>query len=119
MRKSLLLLFFVASCCISLTVVAQEPVSETIIKDGIKLYDEGKYQDAIKLFGQVNENDSNYVWMLSELCLAFLQTKDYDSAIYYAEKGLQFPSGLKQHLMRSLGTAYDGEGPVSYTHLTL
>jgi len=110
MRKSLLLFITVASFCLCTTVIAQEPVSETLIREGVKLYDEDNYQEAIKLFRQVNENDSNYVWMLSELSMTFIQTKDYDSAIYYAEKGLQVPSGLKQHLMRSLGTAYDGAG---------
>jgi hypothetical protein len=61
---------------------AQEKVSETIIRDGVKLYDEGKYDDAISLFRQVDENDSNYVWMLTELSLTFLQTQNYDSFPY-------------------------------------
>ncbi len=67
--------FSVFYCCLGMMVNAQEKVSETIIRDGVKLYDEGKYDDAISLFRQVDENDSNYVWMLTELSLTFLQTR--------------------------------------------
>ncbi|MEZ4998872.1 MAG: tetratricopeptide repeat protein [Bacteroidales bacterium] len=97
-------------CCLGMTVNAQEKVSETLIRDGVKLYDEGKYDDAISLFRQVDENDSNYVWMLTELSLTFLQTQNYDSAIWYAEKGLQFPSPQRQNLMRNMGTAWLAAG---------
>ncbi|MDX9772911.1 MAG: tetratricopeptide repeat protein [Bacteroidales bacterium] len=110
MRKFILLFLSVAVYCMSLTVGAQEQVSETLIREGVKLYDEGKYNDAISLYRQVDENDSNYVWMLTELSMTFLQTQDYDSAIYYADKGLQFPSPQRQSLMRNKGTAYLAAG---------
>ena len=110
MRKSLLLFLSVVVYCLSLKVSAQEQVSETLIREGVKLYDEGKYDEAINLFRQVNENDSNYVWMLTELSLTFLQTHDYDSVIYYAGKGLQFPSPQRQNLMRNMGTAWLAAG---------
>jgi antitoxin component YwqK of YwqJK toxin-antitoxin module/outer membrane protein assembly factor BamD (BamD/ComL family) len=110
MRKSIILSLSVVVYCLTLTVSAQEQASETLIKDGVKLYDEGKYEDAIGLYRQVSENDSNWVWMLSELSLTFLQTKEYDSAIFYAGKGLMVPSSNKQHLMRTLGTAYLAAG---------
>ena len=110
MRKSLLIVLSVVVYCLSLTVSAQEQVSETLIREGVKLYDEGKYDDAIALFRQVDENDSNYVWMLTELSLTYLQTKDYDSAIFYAGKGLQLPSPQRQNLMRNMGTAWLAAG---------
>ncbi len=100
----------VVVCCFSLTISAQEQVSDTLIRAGVRLYDEGKYSDAISMFRQVDENDSNYVWMLTELSMTFLQTQDYDSAIYYASAGLQFPSPYRQNLMRNMGTAYLAAG---------
>jgi len=110
MKKLIVSLLLVSCYGLGFTVRAQEKSSETFIEEGVSLYDEGKYQEAIDSYKQVNENDSNYVWMLSELCMTFLQTQNYDSAIYYADKGLQFPSSLRQHLMRSKGTAYDAAG---------
>lgn len=110
MRKSFSMFFYVVTYCLCLTVSAQEQVSETLIREGVKLYDEGKYNDAINLFRQVDENDSNYVWMLAELSMTFLQTKEYDSAIFYASRGLEIPSPQRQGLMRNMGTAYLAAG---------
>ena len=61
MRKYHLFYLSVVVCCFSLTISAQEQVSDTLIREGVKLYDEGKYNDAISLYRQVDENDSNYV----------------------------------------------------------
>jgi uncharacterized protein len=103
MKRIILLLLIINS----LTSFGQRPSSSEIIHQGIKLYGEGKYAEAIQHYRMVHENDSNYTWMLAELAMTFIQTEQYDSAIYYANKGLAEPSNNRQHMMRTLGTVYD------------
>ncbi|MGQ1889590.1 tetratricopeptide repeat protein [Thermophagus sp. OGC60D27] len=92
---------------------AQQQSSEEIIEKGIKLHDEGKYQEAVQQYHQINENDSNYVWMLSELALTYLQMGKYDSAVVMADLGLTKPSVHKSHLFRTKATALDYAGKPS------
>ena len=110
MRKYHLFNLSVVVCCFSLTISAQKQLSDSLIRAGVRLYDEGKYNEAISMYRQVDENDSNYVWMLGELSMTFLQTQDYDSVIYYASAGLENPSPYRQILMRNMGTAYLAAG---------
>ncbi|MFW5708181.1 MAG: tetratricopeptide repeat protein [Bacteroidota bacterium] len=90
--------------------MAQRPTSEELIKEGIRLYGEGDYEKAIETYRLVHENDSNYTWMLGELALTFIQTGDYDSTVYYANKALAEPTNQRQHLLRTKGTALDQMG---------
>ena len=105
-------LFFILSLLLAYTqlVSAQRETSEEIIQKGIQLHDDEKYQEAIQLYRRVNENDSNYVRMLSELALSYLQMEMYDSAVVIAEKGLTLPSEYRMHLLRTKGTALDYAG---------
>lgn len=86
---------------------AQQTPSEQIIKKGISLFDEEKYEEALKMYRLVHENDSNYTFMLAEMAMCYLQMEKYDSAIIVADKGLAIPNSNQQHMMRTKGTAYD------------
>lgn len=83
--------------------------SGEVIKQAIVRYDSGQYAEAIALFKTVPKRDTNYVYMLSELALAYNANKNYKEAIEVCEEGLKFPSEYRAHLIRSLGNAWDKE----------
>lgn len=89
---------------------AQEQTSEDIIKKGVELFDEDKLDEALKMYKLVQENDSNYNYMLTEMALCYLQMEKYDSAIIIANKALAEPSRFRQHLLKTKGTSYDYSG---------
>ena len=51
--------------------------SGEVIKQAILLYDSGRYDDAISLFTTVPKQDTNYVYMLSELALTLNAAEKY------------------------------------------
>ena len=104
MHQKILTLFVLLSC---ITLKAQLTPSADIINKGIKLFDEKKYAEALEIFNLVNENDSNYNWMLAEKAMTYLSMEKYDSAIVVADKGLSIPGTNHYHLLRTKGTAYD------------
>ncbi len=105
--QKLLITLLVSLVAFSSLLNAQAITSQEIIKKAIELHDEEKYDDAIKLFNKVHENDSNYVWMLSEKALSYINSDKNDSAIYTVLEALKTPSQFKRHLYTTLGTAYD------------
>jgi uncharacterized protein len=84
--------------------------SGEIINRGIALHDEGKYEEALKNYRLVHENDSNYFRMLAEKALCYLMMGKNDSAIYIAGKGLAIPNKNHQHMSRTLGSAWFNAG---------
>jgi uncharacterized protein len=83
---------------------------ETIVNYGIKLYDEGKYRQAVDAFLTIDENDSSYIRMLGELALTYIALEEYDSAILTCYKSLETQSSYNGHVYRTLATAYDENG---------
>lgn len=105
-QSGLFFLFFL----VSISVISQRVPSGDLISRGIELFGEGRYDEAVEVYKMVHENDSNYTLMLAELALAKIQLEQYDRAIYYTKKGLSQPTSYRQHLMRTMGTAYDLSG---------
>jgi len=81
--------------------------SSELISEGIGLYNEGKYEEAISIYNQISRNDTNYARALGELALSYLATKDYELAQETCQKGLSLKSGYDNHFYNSLGTALD------------
>lgn len=80
------------------------------IKRGIAFYDSGKYKLAIEQYLTVHPSDTNYVYMQSELALACIANKSYDSAIQISENALTKTSIYRAHLLKSLAIALDRGG---------
>lgn len=110
MRRSLLL-----SGCLTLSLACfsqKIPLirSGEVIHQAVQLYDSGKYAEAIAKFLLVPQRDTNYVYMLSELSLAYIANKENEKAIEVCNEGLSKPSDFKSHLIRSRGIATDNKG---------
>jgi len=110
--------FFVILFCLlmgqSRFSVAQEKKfiinSGEIIKNGISLYDEGKYKEAIEKLKEVDRNDTNYVWALAELSLAYTADSQYVKAIKIADEGLSYNSKSQAYFYRNKAVALDKMG---------
>ena len=84
--------------------------SGEIITKAIQLYDSGKYPESIREFLTVPKRDTNYVYMLSELSLAYVANEENDMAVKVCEEGLQEPSTFRAHMMRTKAIATDHKG---------
>jgi antitoxin component YwqK of YwqJK toxin-antitoxin module/Tfp pilus assembly protein PilF len=102
---------WVILCCVS-TLFAQVTLvnSGEVIKKGVVLYDSGKYQQAINEFLKVHPSDTNYVYMQSELALACLGNKSYDSVVQICETATKKPSQYRAHMLKSWAIALDRAG---------
>ncbi len=98
---------------LSATVFAQKIQlinSGEVIENAKTLYDSEKYEIAIKNFLTVPERDTNYVYMLSELALAYTGNKEYDKALETCEKALKNPGSFRAHLLKTEAITLDRKG---------
>ncbi len=71
MNRHLTLVFVLCLGCLYATAQGNNPLinSAEKINNGIKLFDEDKYKEALKEYQQVKPGDTNYVWALYEIAL--------------------------------------------------
>jgi uncharacterized protein len=81
-----------------------------VVESGKQLYDSGKYALAIEKYLTVPKRDTGYVYMLTELALAYIAAEQYDKAIATCEEGLSKPSEFRAHLLKSQAIATDRNG---------
>ncbi|MCU0423937.1 MAG: tetratricopeptide repeat protein, partial [Bacteroidia bacterium] len=72
------------------------PDARTMINEGIKLHDDDKFDEAIKKYLKVHENDSFYDLAVYELSLSYLANKQYEEAKLACIKGLNLESKYKK-----------------------
>lgn len=84
--------------------------SGDVIDQGIAAYDSGNYEDAIKTFLKVSPRDTNYVFMLAELALAYNGAQEYEKTIEVCDEGLKQPSPYRAMLMKTKAIALDKKG---------
>lgn len=104
------LLFLLATSSILRAQTSKLINSGEVISEAVVLYDSGKYAEAIDLFRTVPKQDTNYLYMLSELALTLNAAKEYEQSIQVCLEGLEKPSEFRAHLLGILGTAYDHKG---------
>jgi antitoxin component YwqK of YwqJK toxin-antitoxin module len=95
MKKSLWLV--AAFLCYYSTSFSQEknPLvdSREVITNALKKYKDGKYKEAVEIYKQVPESDTNYSMLLNGLILAYYSDSNYVMSQKLAEVGLKrFPS---------------------------
>lgn len=106
-------LLLAISIALTPAVIAQKiPLinSGEVIGQATVLYDSGKYEAAIAKFLTVPKRDTNYVYMLSELALAYTANKQYEKTIAVCDEALAKPSIYKAHLLKSRAIATDKKG---------
>lgn len=84
--------------------------SGEIIDKGIDLHDEGKYQEALELYNQVERNDSNYVRAIVEKAVTYNTLTEYNKVIELCKEGLTYNTGYENFFYNNLGTALDNLG---------
>lgn len=84
--------------------------SGEVIDRGKFLYDSGAYEKAIAQYLTVPKRDTNYVYMLTELALAYTANEQYDKALAVCEEALSKPSIHQAHLLRTQAIATDKKG---------
>jgi uncharacterized protein len=84
--------------------------SGELIKNGIELHDAGKYDEALKLYNQIPENDTNYGLATAEKAFAYYAKKDYDNAIKLCEEAIKIGTEYDNNLYITLGSSYDDAG---------
>jgi uncharacterized protein len=121
-RKPLLLLMKKRLIAFSLTllcftaIVAQEknPLinSGEVINEGIKLYDAGKYKDALTEYKKINRSDTNYVWALYELALTYSADSQYAAAIHTCQLAMAEKTDAERmpDLLTEYGSLLDNIG---------
>jgi tetratricopeptide (TPR) repeat protein len=72
------------------TPVPATPEQERIIKEGIRLHDDKKYDQAIELYLDVLEENPDCALALYELALSYYYKKDYEKTLETAYKLVQF-----------------------------
>lgn len=84
--------------------------SKEVIDEGIKLYNEDKFDEALVKFKQVSRSDTNYVWAKYETALTYHAKKQYDEAIKLCKEGIKLNTYHDLMFYNILGTAYDYKG---------
>ncbi|HEX6429195.1 MAG TPA: hypothetical protein VF008_15970 [Niastella sp.] len=90
MNRHLTLVAVLCLACLYTTAQENNPLinSGETIETGIKLFDEGKYKEALKEFQQVKAGDTNYVRALYEMAMTCSADSQYAQGIRYCLKGL-------------------------------
>jgi uncharacterized protein len=100
-------------CAWSLLTCAQQNAahinSGEIIENGVKLYDSGKYKDALRELDKVPAGDTNYVRALYECALTCSRDSQFARGIEYCEKGLadRSDAGREPELLVLYGSLLD------------
>ena len=92
--------------------------SDSLIQQGIKLHDEGKYREAIEVYSRIMPGDSNYVTSLYEQALAYKADSQYAKAIEYCEQALKVKQefGLHPRIYSVYGSTIDVMGNPERAH---
>lgn len=84
-------------------------IGDDIIKQGIKLYDDGKYKEALKVFEQVSPCDPNYSKACYEMAFTYDNLGDYTTAFQMCKEAIALDSTdiqtfiMKGNLLDKLG----------------
>jgi tetratricopeptide (TPR) repeat protein len=105
MKKVFLLaLFFAPSMG---TLFAQAPTVRSLIDNGAKLYDQGRYYDAIAEYQQALTLDNNSAAANLEMANTYIALQNYPKAIQYSDKVIQINDKYVDQAYMSKGSAQD------------
>ncbi len=77
------------------------PSGKDIVRQGIELYDNGKYDEAIHKCNQVRSGDPGYEWACYETALALESQKNYSLALTKCEESIQLkPTDIQRLVLK-------------------
>jgi tetratricopeptide (TPR) repeat protein len=92
------------------TGVAPTPTETPILREGIALYDQGKFDDAAARFEQVLKNNPESVSAMYELAQTYQARKEFQKAIDLAAKGTQYIAPPLPQFYALIGNVLDING---------
>lgn len=81
--------------------------SDSIIREGIKLHDDKKYDEAIAEYDKINENDSSYVLAQYESILSYIALKKDSTAIVLCDNIIRLNNSYYSKALLLKANAYD------------
>lgn len=78
-----------------------------LIKKGISLHDQGKYDNAIEKYKQALKLNPQNVWALYEMAYSYSTLGDYNKSIEACSEGIKYKSPYLPSLYVQMGTSYD------------
>lgn len=81
--------------------------SVEIYQEGMKLYNDQKYEEALAEFEKVDRNDTNYYAVLVEKAIVLMELKKYDEAADACREGLALNSSETHNFYINLGVTLD------------
>ncbi|MEI7594899.1 MAG: tetratricopeptide repeat protein, partial [Bacteroidota bacterium] len=104
-------LFFLLFCMISKMSMSQEKPEIINAKDkiqkGLEFYEAEKYDEALKEFQKIPENDTAFYSAAVEQILTFYRLKRYEEGIAIGKKALALNLYLSPELYTNMGCCYD------------
>lgn len=81
--------------------------SDVLLLAGIDEFDNKNYEGAVEKYSQISKNDTNYAVARYELCIAYLNLKEYEKAAKIGREGLALKSRYDRLFYVQLANAYD------------
>lgn len=80
--------------------------SGELLDQGIKLYDDGKYKEAIAVYEKIDRNDTNYFIALYETGLTYGALEEWNKVVTVSKEGLKIKNENRSQFFLLLGSAY-------------
>ncbi len=110
MKTKYFSLILISVLCAVFSFGQEKPVlvnSDEILNKGLNYFENGNYNDALKQYQKVPENDTNYYISLVEQVLAYYKLEEYEKGIALGQKALGMTMYLSPELIVDLGCCYD------------
>lgn len=86
------------------------PRHETLIREGVELHDKGQFDQAIRKYQAVLDEQPTNVVALFELAYSYLAMRDFDRTIETGRKGAEFTSDLLPLFYDVIASALESSG---------
>src|SRR5678810_974453 len=88
------------------------PAEAPVLREGIALYDQGKYDEAITRYEQVLKQNPDSTGAMYELAMTYGQKRQFQMAIDLAAKGTEYSCPQLPQFYALIGNILDGQGQV-------
>jgi tetratricopeptide (TPR) repeat protein len=86
------------------------PAEAPVMREGIALYDQGKYDDALVRYEQILKANPNSTGAMYEIAMTYQQKRQFQMAIDLAAKGTEYSSPQLPQFYALIGNILDTQG---------